>query len=321
MGAVLPLLALRAFTETTRLGSLKAAAEHMGVTPGAISQQIRQLEDRLGVTLLTRSRHGLQLTEAGASLYPGLSRGFGQIERALLDLEIQTNANTLTISTQPSFAASWLVPRLASFSAQHPGIEVRVEATARLVDLQRERIDIALRHGLGDYPGLESKALLAPVLLPVASPRCSPAGRRCTPLRIACTTRCCRMPSVPTGRCGCRLTVSRPTAAAAAGRAMTRTCCCCAAASGQGIALVQAQLAEDDLRSGRLVVAVDRPWPSRFAYYLVARKENLKRRRCGPSSTGSRRSLAPLTRPATLSCRPGICFDEKRDPTNTTELI
>ncbi|MGH8465848.1 MAG: LysR family transcriptional regulator, partial [Pseudomonas sp.] len=86
MGAVLPLLALRAFTETARLGSLKAAAQQLGVTPGAISQQIRQLEDRLGVSLLVRSRQGVRLTVAGARLHPGLSRGFGQIEGALADL-------------------------------------------------------------------------------------------------------------------------------------------------------------------------------------------------------------------------------------------
>lgn len=278
MGAVLPLLALRAFTEATRLGSLKAAAEHMGVTPGAISQQIRQLEDRLGVTLLTRSRHGLQLTEAGASLYPGLSRGFGQIERALLDLEIQTNANTLTISTQPSFAASWLVPRLASFSAQHPGIEVRVEATARLVDLQRERIDIALRHGLGDYPGLVSKTLLSPALLPVASPALLASG----PALLA-PEDCLQYPLLQDAeRADWALWLQahgiEPDHRSRRGPSFDEDLLLLrAAVSGQGIALVQAQLAEDDLRSGRLVVAVDRPWPSRFAYYLVARKEALKR--------------------------------------------
>lgn len=278
MGAVLPLLALRAFSETTRLGSLKAAAERMGVTPGAISQQIRLLEDRLGVTLLTRSRHGVQLTEAGAGLYPGVSRGFGEIESALLDLEALARASTLTISTQPSFASSWLVPRLSSFSALHPGIEVRVEATAALVDLQRERVDIALRHGLGDYPGLQSMPLLAPVLLPVCSPALLASGPALDePLD------CLQYPLLQDAdRADWTLWLQahgfEPDSRSRRGPSFDEELLLLrAAASGQGIALVQAQHAEEGLRDGSLVVAVDRPWPSRFAYYLVARKEQLKR--------------------------------------------
>ncbi len=278
MGAVLPLLALRAFTETTRLGSLKAAAERMGVTPGAISQQIRLLEDRLGVILLTRSRYGVQLTEAGASLYPGLSRGFGQIESALLDLEVLTRARTLTISTQPSFASDWLVPRLVDFNVKHPEIDVRVQSTAELVDLHRDPVDIALRHGLGDYPGLESIPLLAPVLLPVASPGLLAGG----PV-LEEPHDCLRYPLLQDAdRADWALWLqahgvevdhrSRRGPSFDEDLLLLR-----AAASGQGIALVQAQHAEEYLRSGQLVVAVDRAWPSRFAYYLVTRKESLNR--------------------------------------------
>lgn len=278
MGSVLPLLALRAFSETTRLGSLKAAAERMGVTPGAISQQIRLLEDRLGVTLLTRSRYGVQLTEAGASLYPGLSRGFGQIESALLDLQALTRSNTLTISTQPSFASSWLVPRLPDFNAQYPQIDVRVQSTAELVDLLREPVDIALRHGLGDYPGVESIPLLAPVLLPVASPDLLAGG----PL-LDEPQDCLHYPLLQDAdRADWSLWLQahgvEPDSRSRRGPSFDEDLLLLrAAASGQGIALVQAQHAEEDLASGRLVVAVQRPWPSRFAYYLVARKENLER--------------------------------------------
>jgi LysR family glycine cleavage system transcriptional activator len=321
MGAVLPLLALRAFTETTRLGSLKAAAEHMGVTPGAISQQIRQLEDRLGVTLLTRSRHGLQLTEAGASLYPGLSRGFGQIERALLDLEIQTNANTLTISTQPSFAASWLVPRLASFRRSTPASRCAWRRRRGWSTCSANASTSPCAMAWATTPGWSRKRCWRPCCCRWPAPLLASGPALHAP------EDCLHYPLLQDAeRTDWALWLqahgveadsrSRRGPSYDEDLLLLR-----AAASGQGIALVQAQLAEDDLRSGRLVVAVDRPWPSRFAYYLVARKENLKRRRCGPSSTGSRRSLAPLTRPATLSCRPGICFDEKRDPTNTTELI
>jgi LysR family glycine cleavage system transcriptional activator len=278
MGAVLPLLALRAFTETARLGSLKAAAHRLGVTPGAISQQIRQLEDRLGATLLLRSRQGVQLTEAGARLHPGLLRGFGQIENALAELEAMTAEQTLTVSTVPSFASSWLVPRLADFSARHPGIEVRVEATAQLVDLHQERVDIALRHGLGHYPGLESIALLAPVLLPVASPALLGKGPA-----IQNPADCLHYPLLQdSDRADWALWLQahgvEPDSRVRRGPSFDEDLLLLrAAAMGQGIALVQDNHAQEELQSGRLVVVLDLPWPARFAYYAVARPPALQR--------------------------------------------
>ncbi|MFK0088572.1 transcriptional regulator GcvA [Pseudomonas sp. NPDC090755] len=278
MGAVLPLLALRAFTETARLGSLKAAAQRLGVTPGAISQQIRQLEDRLGVVLLVRGRHGVHLTEAGACLHPGLTRGFGHIESALAELEAKVHEQTLTISTVPSFASTWLVPRLADFSARHPEIEVQVEATARLVDFQRERIDIALRHGLGHYPGLESIPLLAPVLLPVTSPTLLANGPA-----IREPQDCLHYPLLQDAdRADWDLWLQAHGVAtdnsARRGPSFDEDLLLLrAAATGQGIALVQDNLAREDLESGKLVVALDKPWPARFAYYAVTRPESLRR--------------------------------------------
>ncbi len=171
MGAVLPLLALRAFVETARHGNLTRAAAAMGVTPGAVSQQLRALQARTGVVLFQRFSHGMRLTPEGEQVYPGLRQAFEQITASLAQLEAINARQTLTVSTEPSFAATWLVPRLGQFSASHPQVEVRVEATALLADLRRERIDVAIRHGLGDYPGLDVQALMAPPLIPVASPR------------------------------------------------------------------------------------------------------------------------------------------------------
>uniref|UniRef100_UPI001496206D LysR family transcriptional regulator n=2 Tax=Pseudomonas TaxID=286 RepID=UPI001496206D len=171
MGAVLPLLALRAFVETARHGNLTRAAAAMGVTPGAVSQQLRALQARTGVVLFQRFSHGMRLTPEGEQVYPGFRQAFEQITASLAQLEAINARQTLTVSTEPSFAATWLVPRLGQFSASHPQVEVRVEATALLADLRRERIDVAIRHGLGDYPGLDVQALMAPPLIPVASPR------------------------------------------------------------------------------------------------------------------------------------------------------
>ena len=170
MGAVLR-FALRAFVETARHGNLTRAAAAMGVTPGAVSQQLRALQARTGVVLFQRFSHGMRLTPEGEQVYPGLRQAFEQITASLAQLEAINARQTLTVSTEPSFAATWLVPRLGQFSASHPQVEVRVEATALLADLRRERIDVAIRHGLGDYPGLDVQALMAPPLIPVASPR------------------------------------------------------------------------------------------------------------------------------------------------------
>lgn len=278
MGAVLPLLALRAFTETGRLGSLKAAAESLGVTPGAVSQQIRLLEERIGVALFVRGRHGVYLTEAGARVHPGLLRGFDQIEKSLSTLESLAVEKTLTISTVPSFASAWLVPRIGRFSELHPEIEVRVEASAKMVDFKRDRIDVALRHGLGSYPGLESIRLMAPVLLPVACPGLLAQG----PL-IREPIDCLNYPLLQDGdRADWVLWLqAHGVQVGDEGRRgmsfeedllLLR-----AAAAGQGIALVQDTHVQEDIDSGKLVVALDKPWPSRFAYYVVTRPDAVQR--------------------------------------------
>ncbi|MGO4834218.1 LysR substrate-binding domain-containing protein, partial [Rhizobiaceae sp. 2RAB30] len=268
MNRVFPLLALRAFTETGRHGSIKGAADTMGVTSGAISQQIRQLEERVGTALFTRTRYGVRLTEAGAKVHPTLLAAFDQIGGALSALDAINSRQTLTISTVPSFAASWLVPRLGRFTSRYPEIEVRVEATSDLVDLRRDRVDVAIRHGLGNYPGFVAEHLMAPVLLPVAAPALlverapirEPADCLAYPLLqdsdradwrlwfkahgIADDVRAERGPSFDDDFLLIR-----------------------AAEAGQGLALVRDVYATEEIASGRLVLALDRPWPTAFAYY------------------------------------------------------
>src|SRR5690606_19648259 len=115
MNPVFPLQALRAFTEVGRHGSIKLAAQALGVTSGAVSQQIRLLEDRLGVTLFASQHHKRSLGEGGDQVYPILLTAFDQIEQAMHTQEATRQSNTLAISTVPSFAASWRIPRLADF--------------------------------------------------------------------------------------------------------------------------------------------------------------------------------------------------------------
>lgn len=150
--------ALRVFDAAARLGSFKAAAEEMRVSPTAVSHQIRRLEEQLGLALFVRRTRKVELTEAGARLAKATSAAFGLIADALGD--ISAAEQTLTISTTPAFAALWLVPRVRDFEAAHPGLRVHVDSALGLVDLARDRrIDIAIRYGRPDYPGLAAELL------------------------------------------------------------------------------------------------------------------------------------------------------------------
>ena len=268
-----PLQALRTFVEVGQRKSVKAAAQALHVTPGAVSQQIRVLEDRLGVVLLERERLGMRLTEAGASVFPRLREAFLQIDQAMHDLESTKARRSLTVSTVATFAASWLVPRLGRFKQLHPDIEIRVEATSELVDLRRDRVDVALRHGLGDYPGLEVIPLMAPVLTPVASPGFLKAHGAV----IHEAGDCLGYPLLHDGdRADWQLWLKAHGVAddmrAERGSAFDDDFLLIRAAeAGQGLALVPQAYAQEEIAAGRLIQVLDKPWPARFAYYAMTR--------------------------------------------------
>lgn len=270
MGRVLPLLALRAFAEAGRYGSIKRAAEVMGVTSGAVSQQLRLLEERVAAPLFSRTRYGVELTEAAAKVHPAMLRAFDQIESGLQALDAGKTAQSVTVCTVPSFAASWLVPRLGRFTQRHPEIEVRVEASSALADLRKQRVDIAIRHGLGDYPGLEATHLMAPELIPVASPRLLAEGPR-----IERPIDCLAYPLLQdSDRADWRLWLRafgvEDDSRIERGQAFDEDFLLVRAAeAGQGIALVRDIYAREEVAAGRLVVALECPWPTEFAYYVV----------------------------------------------------
>lgn len=278
MSVMPPLQALRTFVEVGKQGSIKAAANALHVTPGAVSQQIRLLEDRLGVVLLERERLGMRLSKMGGEVYPMLSDAFAQVDKALDVLAATVENQTLTISTVAAFAASWLVPRLVSFTENYPHIEVRVETGSALVDMRRDRVDIALRHGLGDYPGLDVTALMAPVLIPVVAPHLLQAGQM-----LSEPKQCLHFPLLhdsDRADWSLWLTAHGVEADERAQRGsmfeddylLIR-----AAISGQGIALVPEAYAREEIKEGRLVQVLDKPWPARFAYYIVTRPGANKR--------------------------------------------
>lgn len=165
-----PLAALRAFAAWADTGSVTAAGVALNVSHAAISQQIRALEVRLGVTLLDRTTNPPTATPAGRRLAEALTAGFGQMARAVAELTGADADRPLQITTSPGFAAAWLLPRLARFRAAHPGVSVMIAPSIEVEPLAPGGIDIALRYGKGGWPGLEAELLLPTPLVAVAAP-------------------------------------------------------------------------------------------------------------------------------------------------------
>jgi LysR family glycine cleavage system transcriptional activator len=165
-----PLSSLRAFEAAARQESFKRAAAELGVTPTAVSHQIRQLEADLGTALFLRQTRKVALTAAGRSLYPSLRQAFDGMAEAVEGVRRRPARQMATLSATVAFTAKWLVPRAAHFRALHPGWDLRLHASDDPVDLHAGEADAAIRYGLGRYAGLAAMPLLADSFAPVCSP-------------------------------------------------------------------------------------------------------------------------------------------------------
>ncbi len=267
---------LQTFVAVARAGKMKQAAHELALTPGAVSQRIRQLEVMAGGRLFTRNPTGVELSTAGEAMFAALVEPFRAIEAVERELGAWS-PRRVTVSTTPSFAATWLVPRLAKFARNCPDIEVTVEAGTRPVDLRREPIELAIRHGLGKYPGHETTWLIAPELIVVASPALL---KNRTPLKTPAD--CLAFPLLHDfNRQDWPLWFEAQGVAAPhcrTGPAFSEHHLIVQAAiTGQGLALVRDIYANDELRSKRLVKALTVNWPMQFAYYAVATSEALQK--------------------------------------------
>ncbi len=164
------LSALRAFEAAARLGSLSEAARALNVTHAAIAAHVRALETEFGQPLLRRAGRGMGTTQAGAELARDLGNGFAEIAAGVRALKLGREDRPVTLTTTPSFAESWLMPRLAGFWRAHPDIPLSVQTDQDVVDLRREGIDLAIRHGRGPWPGLEGDVLTQATMVVVAQP-------------------------------------------------------------------------------------------------------------------------------------------------------
>ncbi len=179
---LLHLNALRAFEAAARLGSFARAAKELGVTPAAVGQQVRILEDFLGQRLFHRSPGGLRATAAATPALVELHNGFERLAIGFGHLKGPGNRNQLSVSVAPTFAWRWLAPRLQSLYAERPHIDLRIDTSMRLVDIAGGEFDIAIRYGGKERKGLKSPVLLDEYILPVCAPslwesrRVAPSG-------------------------------------------------------------------------------------------------------------------------------------------------
>ncbi|MBO9413021.1 MULTISPECIES: LysR family transcriptional regulator [unclassified Ruegeria] len=165
-----PFAALRAFSAFAETGNVVQAGSMLNVSHAAISQQLRALEKHLGTSLLNRSGKSMVLTPEGEHLAQALHLGFRAIGAAVTDLVQSGLDRPVHVSLTPSFAASWLMPRLPAFQAEHPDIDLALEPTPKLVTLGPGGVDVALRYGAGGWPGVTSELLLPSPITIVAAP-------------------------------------------------------------------------------------------------------------------------------------------------------
>lgn len=272
-----PLNALRAFEAAARHLSVKHAAEELCVTAGAVSQMVKALESHLGVKLFQRVNRGIYLTEAGRAYLPPVRNAFRQIKEATGRIAAPADTGLLNVSVTPFFAAAWLVPRLQSFQQAHPDIDLHVITTTALADFTRDGVHVAVRHGLGQYPGLHSERILAVEIVPVAAPALvRKLGMPATPADLL------RWPQVhDTERKGWHLwfqaqgidEIERPRGPSFDDSSLLWK----AVMAGQGAGLLPAAMVARELADGSLVRLADVTLLDAFAYYLVYPEESQAR--------------------------------------------
>ena len=269
-----PLNALRAFEAAARHLNFSRAADELSVTPGAVSQQIQNLEDYVGVALFKRTPKGLLLTDAAQTALPALREAFDRLAEAASLLTAAVDGRRLTVSVAPSFAAKWLVPRLGQFEAAHPQVDVWLSADMEVVDFALGEIDLAIRYGAGRYPGLEVVKLMSETVIPVAGPEYLEANPIHAPADLA--SQILLHDGSPDADDSCPDWSMWLAARGVKGvdgargpRFNQSSLVIEAAAAGRGVALAKRALAQADLDAGRLVAPLQDATAVDFAYFVV----------------------------------------------------
>jgi LysR family glycine cleavage system transcriptional activator len=266
-----PLNALKAFEAAARSESFTRAAEELSVTQGAVSHQVKALEETLGLKLFHRERQRLIITEAGREYLSIVRDALDRIALGTERLLNRQSSGVLTVSTSPDFAAKWLVNRLGRFAEKHPSIDLRVSASTQYVDFAREDVDVAIRHGDGNWPGLDVVRLYSERLFPVCSPKLVSGRNRITKAADLQKFPLLRLENAKNWM---RLFEAAGIAGPVGpGPVLNRASMLIdAAIDGQGVALARTALAAWDLINGRLVRPIDVSLRMANTYWIVCPK-------------------------------------------------
>lgn len=280
---MLPLNALRSFDAAARRLSFAAAASELGVTPAAVSVQVRRLEEWVGAPLFVRGHRSIALSAAGQTLAPRLTALFADME-SLLSEVADLDAGSLQVSAMPSFASKWVAPRLAGFVSRHPQIQVRLSGADRRADFERDGVDVGLRYGDGEWGAdlhaeLIVRARAFPVCSPALAAECAGDPARIDPARLLHDESTLVAPGLPTWSAWfAEAGIPRAGEGPEEGKGplfSNSHMALSAAVAGQGYALGLSPLVDDDLAAGRLV----RPFPqaieSAFGFWFVCRRARL----------------------------------------------
>jgi LysR family glycine cleavage system transcriptional activator len=264
--------ALKAFEAAGRHESFTKAADELSVTQGAVSHQVKALEIDLGIRLFDRNRQKLSITRAGRAYLDVVRDAFDRIALETEQIQHQSEAGALTVSTSPDFAAKWLVNRLGGFAETHPGVDLRISATMHHVDFAREDVDLAVRHGDGKWAGLDVVKLCSEELFPVCSPKLR-SGRS----RLREPADLVRFPLIHlddrTDWSNWLEGVGITEAKLSHGPVLNRASMVIdAAVDGQGVALARTTLAAWDLLNGRLVRPFTETLRLSKVYWIVCPK-------------------------------------------------
>ncbi|MCK5576344.1 MAG: transcriptional regulator GcvA [Sphingomonadales bacterium] len=276
-----PLNAVRVFEAAARHLSFTRAAQELNVTQAAVSHQIKSLEGHLGFRLFRRTGRALMLTDEGQVLFPGVRDSLDGLQaafRLVLDEDGAGSSGVLTVTTVPSFATRWLVPRLKQFRAEQPDIDVRLSASMDLTDLMMEGVDVGVRYGLGSWPGLQAWWLMEEDVFPVCAPSLLSEGPPLTkPEDLANHT------LLQDAGMDWRIwldvagiTLEHPDRGPGF---FDSTHAIHAALDGQGVWLGRSVLVRDELEAGRLVKPFDISIPGAYAYWIVCPKADVNRRK------------------------------------------
>ena len=266
MSAFPPLTCLRSFEATSRLGSVTLAARELHVTHSAISQQIKVLEELVGLALFVREGRGLRVSEDGRLYALQIRKALGDIAEATRLIQAQPKTDELVVAVLPSFGCSWLVPRLPTFQALYPHIRIRLQASLSISNLHQESVDIGIRMGEGDWDGVEQRLLFHDEVIAVAAPHFNHGQLPQTPEQIVdspiihsteswlpwCEAAGVEMSGERAGLCSNDSNLILE-----------------AVRLGQGIALERRSLVQDAIARGELVQLGNISVPYAYPYWLV----------------------------------------------------